>query len=448
MDAIVNFFTNTFQNVVVHSLTAGLVLGLFVLALLLFLSALMSGTEVAYFSLTPSEVAHINEKKHPIHKYVKVNLDNPERLLATILIGNNLINVGIVILAAYLTDHIFDFTLAPIAGFVIQVIVITFILLLFGEIMPKIIAANRALKFAVFMAAPINILSKLFWPFNTLLIKSTSIISKKLSKHQTISMDELSDALDIANENLTDEKKILKGIVSFGTTIASEIMKPRLDIVAVDYTTPYTQLKEVVIKSGYSRIPVFDEDLDTIKGVLYVKDLIPFIENDDTFSWQNLMREPYFVPESKRINDLLSEFQKKRIHLAVVVDEYGGTSGIVTLEDVLEEIVGEISDESDEEKPMYVKVDDKHFVFEGKVLLNDFYKIMNCEDDVFDDVRGDSETLAGLILEITGQFPSKNDEIKCKNFNFTIEALDNKRIKSVKVEVLNENPADEEELDY
>jgi len=248
-------------------------------------------------------------------------------------------------------------------------------------------------------------------------------------------MDELSNALEITSDSIAEEKQILQGIVTFGSTIVSEIMKPRIDVVAVEYDTSFNHLKNVVVDSGYSRIPVYSETFDSIRGILYVKDLIPYIDREDDFHWQNLIRTPYFVPESKRINDLLSEFQLKRIHMAIVVDEYGGTCGIITLEDILEEIVGEISDESDDETPLYTVVDSSTYIFEGKILLNDFCKVIGCSDDVFDDVRGEAETLAGLILEITGQFPSRNDVVTCKQFEFTVDMVDSRRIKRVKVKV-------------
>jgi len=248
-------------------------------------------------------------------------------------------------------------------------------------------------------------------------------------------MDELGDAIELTADGLAEERQILEGIVSFTNTIVSEIMKPRLDVVALDFNTSYGKLKEVVIESGYSRIPIFNESFDDIKGILYVKDLIPHVDKDDAFRWQTLIRPPYFVPESKRINDLLAEFQHKHIHMAIVVDEYGGTSGIVTLEDILEEIVGEIADESDEEEKLYTKIDDHNYIFEAKVMLNDFCKIVGCNDDIFDDVRGEAETIAGLILENTGQIPKPNEVVKCKQFTFTVDAVDNRRIKRVKVNI-------------
>lgn len=431
-DQLINYL----QGIGYYPITFGIVVSLVVLLLLLVVSGLMSGTESAYFSLSPTDIDKIERKSHKADKYALKNIEDSEKLLATVLIGNNLVNVAIVILSTFITNSIVDFSKAPIAGFVFQVIIITFILLLFGEIMPKVLATNRSLRFARFMAYPIHILIRVFRPLNSLLISSTSRIGRKFSPRKNISMDELSDALDITSDGISEEKKILHGIVTFGNIMVSEIMKPRVDVISVEDDTPYEGLKQIVVDSGYSRIPVYHESFDGVKGILYVKDLIPFIDKDNSFRWQNLIRAPYFVPESKKINDLLSEFQSKHIHMAIVVDEYGGKSGIITLEDILEEIVGEISDESDEEVQLYTKIDKHNFMFEGKVQLNDFCKIVNCNDDVFDDIRGEAETLAGLILEITGQIPSKNDVIKQGDFKFTIDAVDNKRIKRIKVQII------------
>lgn len=425
-----------FQQIDYYPITLGTVVGFIILLLLLFCSGLMSGTESAYFSLSPSDIDKVERKHHKADKFVLKNIEDSEALLATVLIGNNLVNVAIVILSSFITNSLIDFSNAPAAGFVFQVIIITFILLLFGEIMPKVLATNSPLRFARFISRPIYVLIKVLKPLNSLLISSTSRIGKKFSSHKNISMDELNDALEIAAEGIADEKKILHSIVNFGNIMVSEIMKPRVDVVAVEDDILYEDLKKIVVDSGYSRIPVYQNSFDGVKGILYVKDLIPYIDKDNSFRWQNLIRAPYYVPESKKINDLLAEFQLKRIHMAIVVDEYGGKSGIITLEDVLEEIVGEISDESDEDVQLYTKIDNLNYVFEGKVQLNDFCKIVSCNDDIFDEVRGDAETLAGLILEITGQIPSRNEIVKHRNFNFTIDSVDNKRIKRIKVQII------------
>ena len=433
MESFSSIFYELTQEVVVKSPTVGFYIGLLTLFLLLFLSGLFSGSEVAYFSLTPSDYKALEDRaKSP--KTLQ-NISHPEVLLATLLVSNNLVNVAIIILSTYLTISVFDFSQAPLLGFLFQTVIITFILLLFGEILPKIMASNQALRFAERVSSFISILILLFKPITKLLIRSSVGISRRMAPPQKISMDELGDAIELTADGLAEERQILEGIVSFTNTMVSEIMKPRLDVVALDYSTSYGKLKEVVIESGYSRIPIYNESFDDIKGILYVKDLIPHVDKDDTFRWQDLIRPPYFVPESKRINDLLAEFQRKRMHMAIVVDEYGGTNGIVTLEDILEEIVGEIADESDEDEKLYTKIDDRNYIFEAKVMLNDFCKIVGCDDDIFDDIRGEAETIAGLILENTGQIPKVNEVVKCKQFTFTVDAVDSRRIKRVKVNI-------------
>ncbi|MCB8963485.1 MAG: gliding motility-associated protein GldE [Bacteroidales bacterium] len=431
------------QSISFYPITFGVVVGLVVLLILLLCSALMSGSESAYFSLSPSDIDKIEQQTHKSDLFAFKNLEDVERLLATILIGNNLVNVAIVILASFLTNSLIDFSQAPLAGFLFQVVIITFILLLFGEIMPKVLATNKPLVFARFMARPLYALIVVFKPLNSLLISSTARLGRKFSIRKNISMDELSDALEITTDGISDEKKILRGIVTFGNILVSEIMRPRIDVVAIDFHASFEDLKKVVVDSGYSRIPVSQNSFDTIKGILYVKDLLPFIDRDSSFRWQNLIRSPYFVPDSKKINDLLAEFQSKQIHMAIVVDEYGGKSGIITLEDVLEEIVGEISDESDDEQQLYTKIDNLNYIFEAKVQLNDFCKIVNCDDSVFDEIRGDAETLAGLILEITGQIPARNEVVKLANFNFVVDSVDAKRILKVKVQIIPKENGDE-----
>ena len=415
-------------------LTSEAIIGMVVVAILLFFSAMISGSEVAYFSLGP---IHINElKEHPNRKETMVLnlLDKPERLLANILITNNFINVGIVIIASFVTGTIFNFTHSPLLGFVIKVIIITFLLLLFGEIMPKVYANRFAPQFARRMAVPLEILDSLFQPLIFILVRSTGLVNRRLAKKgQNISMDDLSEALDLATDVVENEKEMLEGIVRFSNLEVSEIMKPRTDVVTVDIETDLDTLTRVVIDSGFSRIPVYEETSDHLKGILYVKDLLPHINQRNKFNWQKLIREPFFVPETKKINDLLKEFQEKKIHLAIVVDEYGGTEGIVTMEDILEEVVGEITDESDEEEVFYRKIDTYTYAFDGKTLLNDFYKVTELDDELFDEVKGDAETVAGLLLELKGGFPRMNDVIQCKGIEFTVLAMDKRRIKEVKV---------------
>lgn len=427
------------QQTILMPLTSGAIIGMVVVAFLLACSAMISGSEVAYFSLGPS---HINElKEQPTKKEIMVLflLDKPERLLASILITNNFINVGIVIIASFVTSSIFNFSHTPLLGFVIQVLMITFLLLLFGEIMPKVYANRFAPQFARRMAVPLFILDRLFQPLIFILIRSTRLVNRRLTrKGQNISMDDLSEALDLATDVVEKEKEMLEGIVRFSNLEVCEIMKPRTDVVAVDMEAELSTLIAVIIDSGYSRIPVYKETFDHLKGILYVKDLLPHIRQLDKFNWQKLIREPFFVPETKKINDLLKEFQDKKIHLAIVVDEYGGTEGIVTMEDILEEVVGEITDESDGAEEFYRKIDPHTFIFDGKTLLNDFYKVTELDDELFDEVKGDAETVAGLLLELKGGFPRVNDRMTCKGIEFTVVAMDKRRIKEVKAYI--ENP--------
>ncbi len=420
-------------DVSLQPITVGITFGFVALVILLLISGLISGSESAFFSLSPHDLNNLNNETNKRNKFILELLEKPEQLLASILIANNLVNVGIIILSAYLSRSVISFNDAPVLEFVFQVVVITFLLLLFGEILPKILANSKALSFSRLMALPLIVLTNIFRPLNYLLVHSSVHVGRRLIPRRNISMDELGDALDITSGHHPEERKILKGIVNFGHTEVREIMKPRLDVVALELATGFNKLKAVVVESGYSRIPVYEQSFDSIRGVLFVKDLLPYINEPDTFAWQALLREPYFIPESKKINALLSEFQTNRIHLAIVVDEYGGTCGIVTLEDILEEIVGEISDESDEEVSLYTKIDENNYLFEGKILLNDFYRVVNVDDSLFDSVRGEAETLAGVILEITGRLPSKNDTINHKQFRFTIDSVDNKRIKRIKV---------------
>jgi len=431
-------FSIILQQIVLMPLTSGAIIGMGMVFFLLFCSAMISGSEVAYFSLGPT---HINElKEHPSRKEAMVLslLDKPERLLANILITNNFINVGIVIIASFVTSNIFNFSHTPLLGFVFQVVVITFLLLLFGEIMPKVYANRFAPQFARRMAVPLVILDKLFQPLIYILVRSTGLVNRRLAKKgQNISMDDLSEALDLATDVVEDEKEMLEGIVRFSNLEVSEIMKPRTDVVALDIETDLSTLITVVIESGFSRIPVYEETSDHLKGILYVKDLLPHIRQKNRFNWQKLIREPFFVPETKKINDLLKEFQEKKIHLAIVVDEYGGTEGIVTMEDILEEVVGEITDESDEAEEFYRRIDAHTFVFDGKTLLNDFYKVTELDDELFDEVKGDAETVAGLLLELKGGFPRVNDMLPCNGIEFTVLAMDKRRIKEVKAFIKN-----------
>ena len=425
-------------QLVFNPITTTVVIELLIVAFLLVCSALVSGSEVAFFSLTPAEKESLQEKDNRRTKMVLELLKEPENLLANILISNNFINIGIVILASFITSILLDASAAPVLGFIIQVVIITFMILMFGEILPKIYADRFSESFASLMSIPLNITGRLFKPLVFLLTKSTTLVNKRMSsRRQNISMDDLSEALDIATGVISDEKKMLEGIVKFSNLEASEIMKPRMDVTNVEIKTTMQDLIRIVIRSGYSRIPVYEESTDNIKGILYVKDLLPHIRKT-RFRWQTLIRPPFFVPETKKINDLLQEFQQTKIHLAIVVDEYGGMKGIVTMEDILEEVVGEITDESDAAEEFYKKLDDHTYLFDGKTLLNDFFKVTDLDPDTFEDVRGEAETLAGLILELKGDFPRINDSMNCKYIRFTITDMDKRRIKQIRVRINDE----------
>jgi gliding motility-associated protein GldE len=425
---------STVFDFTVNPFTLDLLMALIAILVLLVLSALVSGAEAAFFSLSPAEISNIRSSKTKTNKLIVKLLIIPERLLATILVTNNLVNIGIIIISAYVSNSLFDFSNAKTLGFVIEVVVITLVIVFFGEILPKIYAIRYSSKVARFMAAPIDIAEKICRPVNTILITSTARIQQKFSQQgKLISMDDLSDALDLTEQGITEEKKILEGIVKFGNIDVRDIMTSRVDIIGVPIHTRFKKLISMVVDSGYSRIPVYNQNLDNIKGILYIKDLLPFLGKPDSFNWQSLMRPPYYVPDTKKINDLLREFQTTKIHLAVVIDEYGGTSGIITLEDILEEIVGEITDESDNDEVSYVKIDEANYLFEGKTLLNDFFKVLNLEEDVFDDVKGEAETLAGLILEMKGELPRKHEMIHCKGFDFTVKSVDQRRIEQIQV---------------
>ena len=412
-----------------------MIIELAVLVLLLVCSAFISGSEVAFFSLGPVNIDELTNNRSRNSSTALKLLGKPEELLSTILIVNNFVNVGIVLLSAYISKQLFDFSGNPVLGFLLEVVAITFILLLFGEILPKVYATKANVQFTLLMAIPLNICAKVFRPLSVFLIRTTSLIKRKAGqKDQGISKGELSEAISLASGENKDDEKILKGIVKFGNIEAKEIMRPRIDIMAIDIKTPFKDVIPQIIESGYSRIPVFSGTFDKVQGILYVKDILPHYHKPNTFNWQSLLRPPYFVPETKRINDLLEEFQTKKIHLAIVIDEYGGTSGIITLEDILEEIVGEIPDEHDSEDISFEKIEDNIYIFEGKTLLNDFFKVMEIDSDPFEDVRGDSDTLAGLILELTGEIPGQGFSIDYKQFRFRILSADKRRIKKLRVE--------------
>jgi len=425
------------------SFNPGILFGFLAMIALLFCSALISGSEIAYFSLNPSQLDEIKTDPTGKNKLIIKHLGTPKYLLATILISNNFVNVAIVILSTYITAGLFNLESFPVLAFVIQVVVVTALILLFGEVLPKIFATQQPVRFAAVMAKPIRFLIRFFWPLSTLLVKSTSFIDKRISKKgHNISRSDLSEAIEITTDEATmeEEKKILKGIVKFGDIEVKEIMKSRVDVTAIDSKTGFHDLLKIIVDSGYSRIPVFEESFDRVLGILYVKDLLPHLGKKEAFNLSTLIRPAFFVPENKRINDLLEEFQEKKIHLAIIVDEYGGTSGIVTLEDIIEEIVGEIIDEYDTEidEQTYKKLDNNNYVFEGKTTLNDFCKIVEIDDEIFDEVKGESDTLAGLILELVGKIPEKAESVEFGNFIFKVEAADSRRIMKVKVTIKDE----------
>jgi len=400
----------------------------------LFCSALFSAAQVAFFSLSPVDLNRIKDSSGRWQLTIIELLDNPKKLLATLLISDNMLNVAIIILTSLI--HIFDYHTQKILGFIVQVVLTTFIIVLFAEVIPKVYSTKHNLQVLRIMGLPIYIFNKLFSPVSYLLVSSTNIIEKRLKKKSyNVNIDELTHAIEITSDINTneEEKKILKGIVKFGNIDVKQIMKSRMDTVAFEIETPFKSLLKWILDSGYSRIPIYKEDFDTVEGIIYIKDLLAHLDKDDSFKWQALIRPPYFVPESKKINDLLEEFQQKKIHLAIVVDEYGGSSGIVTLEDILEEIVGEINDEFDDDELQYSKLDDRNFIFEGKTLINDICRVLNIERKMFDKVEGDSDTLAGLILELKGNIPERGEVIEHDGIRFTVEAVDKRRIKRVKI---------------
>jgi gliding motility-associated protein GldE len=407
------------------------------LIVLLISSALISGTEVAFFSLSQVEIDDLTSKNE--NDTVVKLMEEPKKLLATILITNNFINILIVLLFASLGEQLLEDFNYSIFGvkvrFLIEVVLVTFLILLFGEVLPKVYASRRALRFTSFMSKPVRVLNILLTPLSYPLINLTNVVEKSLgSKSNLFSVETLSQALELTSKGATtkDEQKILEGIVSFGNTETVQIMKPRIDIFALSDAETYEVVLDKILKNGYSRNPVYQENIDNIVGVLYAKDLLAHL-NKKTFKWQKLMRTPLFVPENKKLDDLLAEFQEKKNHLAIVVDEYGGTSGLVTLEDVIEEIVGDINDEFDDDDLSYSKIDENNYIFEGKTTIKDFCKVLDDEDEaIFEQEKGESETLAGFILEISGKFPKRGEKINFKKYTFTIEALDNKRIKQLK----------------
>jgi gliding motility-associated protein GldE len=410
---------------------------------LLIISALISGSEVAYFSLSPQDKEQLNDAHDGGSKAATELLKKPNTLLATILIGNNLVNVAIIVLSSFLMEMMFDFQGRELLAFIIQVVVVTLIILLVGEISPKVYASKKALTLTTAMSRPLLFMRRLFGPLASFMVKSTKSIGRKAKEAEHfggITADELSHALELTTDANTgeEERRILSGIVKFGTIEVRQVMTPRVDVIAFDKEMTYSQLQQQIIEHGYSRIPVYEESFDKIIGVLYVKDLLNHLNEAKDFDWLSLLRQPTFVTENKKLDDLLREFQDQKNHMAIVVDEYGGSSGIITLEDVIEEIVGEISDEFDDEELIYTKIDERNYVFEGKAALIDMYRVLDIDGQIFEQAKGDSDSLAGFVLELAGKIPLKNERIRFEHFLFTVEAADKRRIKQIKVTILDE----------
>ncbi len=402
--------------------------------ILITLSALTSGAESAYFMLHGETIKQLQKNKDWRSRQIIEFLKAPQELLASIIVANNFFNIAFIIFTSIFLNKILELTHNPTGGFLLQAGIMAFVLLLFGELLPKFHARKHPLKISRRAAPFIFLFKKIFAPFSAFLMATTKVVSRKFANiKQNITIDDLSNALNLTSHQIAEDENILKGIVKFGNIDAKEIMRSRVDVVAVENALQFDELLELIIDSGHSRIPVYEDSFDNVKGILYIKDLLPHLGESAQFQWQSLLRAPYFVPENKKINDLLKEFQTNQFHMAIVIDEYGGTNGIVTLEDILEEIVGEIADESDEDEVIYSQINESTYLFEGKTLLNDFRKILELDDEYFEDIKGDADTIAGLILEIKGEIPRKNQSINYKNLTFTIEAVDKRRIKRIRV---------------
>ena len=418
-----------------QSIDFELLIGILAIFLLLIISAFISGSEVALFSLSQKDVDDVVNEDSNKGNLIQKLLQTPKKLLATILVANNFVNIAIVILFSSFSGQLFGGIASPLVRFILEVILVTFMILLFGEVLPKIYANRNNVHFSKIVVVPISILDKLLSPISIPMRNAILYIEKKLNVQKgNFSVDQLSQALELTHQSETtvEEQKILEGIVTFGSTEVKQVMIPRIDVFAINIEDDFTVVLPNIVEKGYSRIPVYRDNIDQIEGVLFIKDLIPYID-ETVFTWQSLIRKPFFVPENKKLDNLLKDFQGMKNHLAVVVDEYGGTCGIITLEDVLEEIVGDISDEFDDDDVSYTQIDDNNYLFEGKTSLKDFYRVVDIEEDVFEDSKGEAETLAGFLLEISGNFPKKKHKITFNGIIFTIENIDKRRIKQVKV---------------
>ena len=437
-----DYLQQVFSEVYLMQPTTGAVIAGILSCLLLVISGFASGSEIAFFSLSPSDLNELEESSEKCDEQIMELRRDSERLLATILITNNLVNVTIIMLCNYFIAHVVDFGNAVWLQFLTITVLLTFLLLLFGEIIPKVYCAQHALAVCRRLAGSVMLLRRVFRPLSAVLIRSGIWAERVVqTENHVLSVDDLEQALELTDKTeLKDEQNMLEGIVRFGDETAKEIMTSRQDVVDLDFRSPFPEVIQCIIENNYSRIPVYQGSIDNVRGILYIKDLLPHLGKPATFRWQSLIRPPYFVPETKKIDDLLREFQANKVHIAIVVDEFGGTSGIVTLEDILEEIVGEINDEYDEEEKNFVRINANTYIFEGKTLLSDFYKVLKLDDDIFEEIEGDADTLAGLMLELKGDFPVVHEKLEFKNFTFEIMELDERRISKVKV-VVHEEPS-------
>jgi gliding motility-associated protein GldE len=438
------YLQQIFNEVTLMSPPLGAIIAGVLACVLLLVSGFASGSEIAFFSLAPSDLSELDEERTPTDVKIKELREDSERTLATILITNNLVNVTIIMLLNYFFAHLVDFGGAYWLQFLCITVLLTFLLLLFGEIMPKVYTGQHPLNFCRRAVGGILFCRKLFYPFATILIKSGILADKVVRKEShVLSVDDLEQALELTDkEDIREEQRMLEGIVRFGDETAKEIMTSRQDVVDLDFKSSFAEVLRCIVANNYSRIPVYQDNSDNVRGILYIKDLLPHLSKGAAFRWQSLIRPPYFVPETKKIDDLLREFQENKVHIAIVVDEFGGTSGIVTLEDILEEIVGEINDEYDEDEKSYVRINANTFIFEGKTLLSDFYRIMKVDDDIFEEVEGDADSIAGLLLEIKGDFPKLHEKIDYQNFTFEILEMEERRISKVKV-ILHDHTTEE-----
>lgn len=447
METYIYFLRETWDAVQFHAPTTGVIFAIALAMILMGASAFASGSEIAFFSLSPADIAEVEAGKTSSDRSIQKLREDSERTLATILITNNFVNVTIIMLCNSIFGHLVEFgEKAQWLQFLTLTVFLTFLLLLFGEIMPKVYSRQDPLGFCRKCVSGICFCRKLFWPIENVLLKSGVLAEKVVQKeNHVLSVDDLEQALKLTDkDDIKDEQSMLKGIIRFGDETAKEVMTSRQDIVGLDIKSNYNEVLNCVVENNYSRIPVYQENGDNIRGILYIKDLLPHLSKPATFRWQSLMRPPYFVPETKKIDDLMREFQENKIHIAIVVDEFGGTSGLVTLEDILEEIVGEINDEYDEEDKSYTKLNYNTYVFEGKTLLCDFCKILNIDDAEFADVEGDADSLAGLLLEIKGDFPSIHEKIDYKNYTFEVVEIKERRISRIKVIVHEKEEKSEE----